>query len=90
MSVTVNLHKTHRPCASGLESVQVEGDTVGACLDALTERFPQMRDALYDNQGRLKSQLEIYLNMESAYPDELKKKVKPGDQIHITIMLAGG
>jgi molybdopterin converting factor small subunit len=90
MSVTVNLHKTHRQFASGLESVEVEGHTVGECLDALAGRFPGMKDALYDGRGRLKNQIEIYLNMESAYPDELKRSVKPGDQIHITVMLAGG
>jgi molybdopterin converting factor small subunit len=90
MSVIVNLHKTHRLLASGLESLEVEGGTVGECLDALIGRFPRMKDALYDGPGRLKNQIEIYLNMESAYPDELKKRVKPGDQIHITVMLAGG
>lgn len=90
MSVTVNIHKTHRQFTSGLESFQVNGDTVGDCLSALTERFPQMKAALFDKRNALKSQIEIYVNMESAYPDELKRKVKPGDQIHITVMLAGG
>ena len=90
MSVMVTIHKTHRQFTSGLETVPVNGDTVGDCLNALTERFPQMKTALFDKKNRLKNQIEIYLNMESAYPDELKKMVKPGDEIHITVMLAGG
>jgi molybdopterin converting factor small subunit len=90
MSVSVNIHKTHRQYTSGLDTVQVDGDTIGNCLDALIGRFPEMKSALFDGKGKLKNQIEIYLNMESAYPDELKKKVQAGDEIYITVMLAGG
>jgi hypothetical protein len=38
----------------------------------------------------LRSIIEIYVNHESAYPDELKKTVRDGDEIHLTFMLAGG
>ena len=34
--------------------------------------------------------VEVYVNLESAYPDELAKQVKDGDEIHLTYMLAGG
>ena len=90
MSATLNIHKTHRQYTSGLDTVQVDGDTVGNCLNALIGRFPEMKAALFDGKGKLKNQIEIYLNMESAYPDELIKKVHAGDQIHITVLLAGG
>ena len=90
MSVTLNIHKTHRQYTSGLDTVRVDGDTIGNCLNALIARFPEMKAALFDGKGKLKNQIEIYLNMESAYPDELKKKVQAGDEIYITVMLAGG
>jgi molybdopterin converting factor small subunit len=90
MSVTLNIHKTHRQFTSGLDTIQVEGDTVGNCLNSLIGRFPEMNAAIFDGNGKLKNQIEIYLNMESAYPDELKKKVQDGDEIYITVMLAGG
>ena len=90
MSVTLNIHKTHRQYTSGLDTIQVEGDTVGNCLNSLIGRFPEMKAAIFDENGKLKNQIEIYLNMESAYPDELKKKVQAGDEIYITVMLAGG
>jgi len=90
MSVSLNIHKTHRQYTSGRDTVQVDGDTIGNCLDALIARFPEMKAALFDGKGKLKNQIEIYLNMESAYPDELKKKVTAGDEIYITVMLAGG
>ena len=90
MSIKLYIHKTHRQFTDGLEIIEVSGGTIGDCLTELTNRFPDMKDALFDGKEKLKNQIEIYLNMESAYPDELKKKVSPGDEIYITVMLAGG
>lgn len=90
MGIRLNIHKTHRQHTEGMETVEVDGNTVGQCLDRLVERFPGMREALFHSKGNLLPQIEIYLNMESAYPDELKKPVQTGDEIHITVMLAGG
>ena len=90
MSIILHLHKTHRQYTDGIETVELEGNTIGDCLNGLIERFPGMQAALFDGKGTLKNQIEIYLNMESAYPDELRKTVKDGDEIYIIVMLAGG
>ncbi|PIP35447.1 MAG: ThiS family protein [Desulfobacterales bacterium CG23_combo_of_CG06-09_8_20_14_all_52_9] len=90
MSIDIAIHKTHRQFAGGAERVSVEGKTVGQCLDRLIQQYPQMKAILFDRKGRIKNTIEIYVNMESAYPDELKKPVKNGDVIHIALMLAGG
>ncbi len=89
MSVSVNIHEAHRQYTDGLEVVVVTGDTVGACLKALVDQYPPMQDVLFSKAGELNHQIEIYLNMESAYPDELKKEVSPNDDIHITVMMMG-
>ena len=90
MSITLHLHKTHRQYTDGLDTLELEGRTIGECLDGLIERFPGMQAALFDGKDKLKNQIEIYLNMESAYPDELKRPVKDGDEVYIIVMLAGG
>ena len=90
MSIQINIHKTHRQHTDGREAVEVDGRTVGDCLNALTHRFPGMAGELFESNGKLRNIVEIYLNMESAYPDELLKPVNDGDEIHITLMLAGG
>ena len=90
MSVTVNIHQTHRNFTNGLDMVEVEGNTVGECLDHLVKQFPAMKEGLFDNNGKLINVLEIYVNQESAFPEELAKPVKDGDKIYLTIMLAGG
>ncbi|MBI2979332.1 MAG: MoaD/ThiS family protein [Chloroflexi bacterium] len=32
----------------------------------------------------------IYVNEESAFPEELARPVKDGDELHIVTMIAGG
>ena len=90
MSITVNIHKTHREYTDNKEIIEVTGETIGDCIKNLIERYPGMQSAMFDAKGKLLNQIEIYLNMESAYPDELKRPVKDGDEIHIVVMLAGG
>jgi hypothetical protein len=90
MSVTIHLHKTHRQFAEGLASVDTTGRTVGECLADLVTRYPGLKPQVFDRDGNLLKTIEIYLNMTSAYPDEIAKQTQDGDQIHITLMLAGG
>jgi molybdopterin converting factor small subunit len=90
MSVRENVHKTHRAYTNDQETVFVEGRTVGECLKQLIQLFPDMKSALFDEKGKLRNHIEIYVNAESAYPEELKKPVQDGDEVFITVMLAGG
>jgi molybdopterin converting factor small subunit len=90
MGVKVNLHLTLRKYTNGQEVVEVEGKTVGECLRNLVKTFPGIGPNIFDKKGGLNSVVEIYLNLQSAYPNELVKPVKDGDEIHLTMMLAGG
>jgi molybdopterin converting factor small subunit len=90
MGVQVHIHKTHRVSTDGKEVVQAEGNCVEECLEHLVKQYPGMKDVLFDKKGKLRNIVEIYVNHESAYPDELKKTVRDGDEIHLTLMLAGG
>jgi molybdopterin converting factor small subunit len=90
VGIKVNIHRTHRNFTNGQDVVEVAGNTVGDCLTDLIGQYPGMKDALFDKKGKLRNFVEIYVNMQSAYPEELAKQVKDGDEIHVTIMLAGG
>jgi len=90
MSIYVTIHRTHRSYTDGLERVPVDGRTVRECLDVLINKYPDFRQILFNQSGGLRKHFEIYLNAESAYPDQLKKVVSDGDEIHITALLAGG
>jgi molybdopterin converting factor small subunit len=90
MGVKVNLHLTLRKHTDGREAVVVEGSTVGECLKNLMKQFPGLEASIFDKKGGLSNLVEIYLNLQSAYPNELARPVKEGDEIHVTLMLAGG
>ncbi len=90
MSVKIHLHATHRSYVGGLDEVEVEGQSVGECIGQLVAQYPDMEKAIFDKKGKLKNIIEIYLNQESTYPEELAKPVKDGDEIFIIVILAGG
>ncbi len=90
MSITVNIHKSWRQYTGGRAEVAVTGKTVGACLDDLVRQFPEIKKEIFDEKGTVLNVVEIYVNDESAWPDELAKKVSDGDEIYMTVKLAGG
>lgn len=90
MPVKVHVHLTHRQFTNGLEVVAVEGNTLGECLNHLIKQFPGMEKALFAKKDKLLNVVEVFLNHATAYPNELFKPVKDGDEIHLLVMLAGG
>lgn len=90
MAIRVHIHRSQRQFTNGMDVVEAQGNTVGDCLKELVRKFPGMGENLFTKTGKLNPIVEIYVNAESAYPDELTKPVKEGDDIHITMMLAGG
>ena len=90
MPVKVHIHATHRQYTNGLEVVEVAGGTVGECLNHLIKQYPGMEKALFAKKDKLLNIVEVYVNHTSAYPNELVKPIKDGDDIHLIVMLAGG
>lgn len=90
MSVQINIHLTHRQHTNNQRSVEVEGETVGEALNNLCIKYPGLKPEIFDTKDELLKHIEIYLNAESAYPDELKKSTQSGDELHITTILSGG
>lgn len=90
MAQTVNIHQALRHLTNNQSSVEVNGKTVGECLADLVERFPGMKSKLFGKNNKLINYVDIYVNAESSYPEELAKPVKDGDRLHITLIIAGG
>ncbi len=90
MAVTVYIPLIHRHLSDDVETVKVDGKTVGECFHQLVKRFPNLQNAIFNKKGELQNLLEVFLNSESAYPDELARSTKDGDEIHITTILSGG
>ena len=71
--------------------VQVEGNTVGELLEDLTAKYSDLKKHLYNEDGRLRSFVNIYLNDDDIrYLDKEATVVKDGDTISIVPSVAGG
>jgi molybdopterin converting factor small subunit len=90
VSIRVNIHQNLRHLTNDLSMIEVNGGTVGECLTDLIRQFPQLRKYVFDKDNKLRNYVEIYVNLESSYPEELAQPVNPGDELDITLILAGG
>ena len=90
MSIKINIHPILRKYTNNQEIAEVNGSTVGECLDDLIRQFSSIEKGIFDKNGKLLSYVDIYVNRESAYPEELNKPVKDGDELHIAIIIGGG
>ncbi len=68
------------------QEAEVNGKTVGQCLDDLIKQLPSLKQDLFDQNGKLFSYVDIYVNGESAYPERLDKPTKDWDELHIINM----
>ena len=90
MSIKINIHRSQRHFTNGKETVEVKGNTVGQCLNDLAQQFPGIEAKLLNKNGKLFSHIDVFVNLESSYPEELTKPVKDGDELSITLMIGGG
>jgi molybdopterin converting factor small subunit len=90
LSVKINIPPFFQHLTDEVKLVDVSGMTVGECLNNLMKEFPSLNERLFDGDGKLLSPIEIYINRESTYPEELAKQVKDGDELHIALVLVGG
>jgi molybdopterin synthase sulfur carrier subunit len=75
----------------GKHIAELEGETVRECIEALVDRFPDLKGEILDNQGRLLLKWTISINDRIADDgDEMAQPVKEGDLISILPMIAGG
>ena len=80
-----------RQYADKQDSVEFPGTTVGEVLGALTSKYPDLRKNLYNDEGRLRSFVNVYLNDEDIrYMNKEATPAAPADTISIVPSIAGG
>ena len=73
------------------DSVDVTGATVGEALNALTAAHPDLKKNLYNDEGKLRSFVNIYLNDEDIrYMKKESTPLADTDTISIVPSIAGG
>jgi sulfur-carrier protein len=90
MAVTVKIPTQLRAAAEGAAQAEVDGATVGEVLDALFDRFDELRDRICDDGG-LRRFVNVYLAGEDIrFLDGLATPVPEGSEVTILPAVAGG
>ena len=80
-----------RQFAEKQDTVEISGATAGEALAALTARYPDLKKHLFNEEGKLRSFVNVYLNDEDIrYTGKEATPVKDGDTLSIVPSIAGG
>jgi len=80
-----------RQFAGKQDSVELAGSTVGEVLSALTAQFPDLKKQIFNDEGKLRSFVNVYLNDEDIrYLKKDATAVAPSDTLSIVPSIAGG
>ncbi len=90
MSVKIKVPSYMKSFTDNKEVVEVKGNTVGECLNYLIKELPGMKKQLFSKDDNLFENIIISVNGESAYPEQLAKLVKDGDELNILLIVGGG
>jgi molybdopterin synthase sulfur carrier subunit len=91
MAVEVRIPTILRKYSNGEKKVQAEGDTVGAVLSDLDQRYPGISSQLFNDDGTLHRFVNVYLNDEDIrFLGSLEAPVADDDVVAILPAVAGG
>ena len=91
MAVTVRIPTPLQEFTQQQDAVEIEGGSVGEVLEALDSRFSGIRQRLYDDEGKLRRFVNIYVNQEDIrFLQGEGTAVSDGDEVSIVPAIAGG
>jgi molybdopterin converting factor small subunit len=90
LGARIRIHPLLQDLVDGQEIIVVEGENVGKCLAELVKRYPKIYENIFDPRGKLFRHIEIFINGETASPEELTASVRDGDELSILMLLPGG
>ena len=88
---TIRIPTPLRPYAGNNTEVAVGGNTVGAALNDLAVRHPDLRKHLYNDGGELRAFVNVFLGPEDVrHLQGVQTPLKENDQLRIVPSVAGG
>jgi len=90
MNVTVSIPTAFRGHTEGLDQFKCSATGLGDLLDTLGTRFPQLKQHLRDQDGKVRRFLNIYVNDEDIRFLGDNYSFNDGDEISLVPSIAGG
>ena len=91
MSVTIRIPTPLRKVTNGADKAEVEEGSLSSIMSSLDAQFPGIQGRLCNDDGTLRSFVNIYINGEDIrFLDGLNSEAKSGDEVSIVPAVAGG
>ena len=91
MSATVRIPTPLRKVTNGEDKASVDAGTMVEVVESLEEQFPGLKDRICDDDGELRSFVNVYVNGEDIrFLDGMGSAISSGDEISIVPAVAGG
>ena len=91
MPIPISIPTPLRPLTNNLDTVEVDGSSIGALLATLDQQYPGIGERLLDAQGNVRRFVNIYVNGEDIrFLQDKETAVKDGDEVSIVPAIAGG
>jgi len=88
---TVRIPTQLRTLSGGASEVSVDGSTLAEVLEALDQAHPGFRDRLFDETGKLRRFVNVFVADEDVrFLDGLDTKVADAQTVSIVPAVAGG
>ena len=73
------------------EKIDIEGNSIRSLLKGLTDEYPDAKEALYEDDGKLRSFIQIYVDEENVTSEDRWDNVLDGDsEVLLLPAIAGG
>lgn len=91
MPVVLKIPTPLRRVTDGVDSIEATSDVLSGALATLNERFPGIKERLFNDEGELHRFVNIYVNGEDVrFLSGLDTPLKEGDEVSIVPAVAGG
>ncbi len=90
-TVKVRIPTPLQKITDGQSEVEANGSTVREMIDSLENSYPGLKERLYDEEGKLRRFINIYVNEEDIrFLDGEGTKLADGDDVSVIPAIAGG
>jgi molybdopterin synthase sulfur carrier subunit len=86
----VEVPSRYRGPTLGEQLIEVEGNTVRGCIDAVEARYPGFRELIFDARGDLRRFVRLFVNGDALATDAVDAPVGKRDRVQILAARAGG
>lgn len=89
--IVIRIPTPMRSYTEGLKEVEVSAETVGEALCEVVQRYPSIKQHLYDEADKLRPYVNVFINEEEIRTLRGEDTpIKEGDRLMIVPSLAGG